>query len=56
MQLYQPQFSLIELLNGRKVEVTVFRANNGNPLSLWLLDLPGVMLEASSLFISVRSR
>ncbi|MCI3336891.1 integrase, partial [Escherichia coli] len=38
MQLYQPQFALVELLNGREVEVTAFRANNGNPLSLWLLD------------------
>ncbi|HDL7470733.1 TPA: site-specific integrase [Yersinia enterocolitica] len=52
MQLYQPQFALTELMNGRKVEVTAFRANNGNPLSLWLLDLPGVTLEASSLFIN----
>jgi integrase len=52
MQLYQPQFALIELLNGREVEVTAFRANNGNPLSLWLLDLPGVTLDASSLFIN----
>lgn len=52
MQLYQPQFALVELLNGRKVEATVFRANNGNPLSLWLLDLPGVTLNASSLFIN----
>lgn len=52
MQLYQPQFALVELLNGRKVEVTAFRSNNGNPLSLWLLDLPGVTLEASSLFIN----
>ncbi|WP_085035891.1 DUF6538 domain-containing protein, partial [Cronobacter sakazakii] len=52
MQLYQPQFALVELLNGRKVEVTAFRANNGNPLSLWLLDLPGVTLNASSLFIN----
>lgn len=52
MQLYQAQFALVELMNGRKVEVTAFRANNGNPLSLWLLDLPGVTLEASSLFIN----
>ncbi|MFO9919191.1 DUF6538 domain-containing protein, partial [Escherichia sp. WS2339] len=52
MQLYQPQFALVELLNGREVEVTAFRANNGNPLSLWLLDLPGVTLNASSLFIN----
>lgn len=52
MQLYQPQFALIELLNGREVEVTAFRANNGNPLSLWLLDLSGVTLDASSLFIN----
>ncbi|HDG9807408.1 TPA: site-specific integrase [Raoultella planticola] len=52
MQLYQPQFALIELLNGREVEVTAFRANNDNPLSLWLLDLPGVTLDASSLFIN----
>ncbi|MDE1645500.1 site-specific integrase [Klebsiella pneumoniae] len=52
MQLYQPQFALVELLNGRKVEATAFRANNGNPLSLWLLDLPGVTLNASSLFIN----
>ena len=52
MQLYQPQFALVELLNGREVEVTAFRANNGNPLSLWLLDLPGVTLDASSLFIN----
>lgn len=52
MQIYQPQFALVELLNGREVEVTVFRANNGNPLSLWLLDLPGVTLNASSLFIN----
>jgi hypothetical protein len=52
MQLYQPQFALVELLNGREVEVTAFRANNGNPLSLWLLDLPGVTLNVSSLFIN----
>lgn len=52
MQLYQPQLALVELLNGREVEVTAFRANNGNPLSLWLLDLPGVTLNASSLFIN----
>jgi hypothetical protein len=52
MQLYQPQFALVELLNGREVEVTAFRANNGNPLSLWLLDLPGVTVDSSSLFIN----
>ncbi|HDL7099331.1 TPA: site-specific integrase [Yersinia enterocolitica] len=52
MQLYQPQLALVEVLNGREVEVTAFRANNGNPLSLWLLDLPGVTLDASSLFIN----
>lgn len=52
MQLYQPQLALVKLLNGREVEVTAFRANNGNPLSLWLLDLPGVTLDASSLFIN----
>ncbi|WKA63179.1 site-specific integrase [Pectobacterium aroidearum] len=52
MQLYQPQFALVELLNGREVGVTAFRANNGNPLSLWLLDLPGVTLNKSSLFIN----
>lgn len=52
MQLYQSQFALIELLNGQEVEVTAFKVNNGNSLYLWLLDLLGVTLEASSLFIN----
>ncbi|HDL6874103.1 TPA: site-specific integrase [Yersinia enterocolitica] len=52
MQLYQPQFALMALQKGLAVEIAAFRANNGNPLALWLLDLPGVTLEASSLFIN----
>ncbi|AKE08964.1 site-specific integrase [Serratia liquefaciens] len=52
MQLYQPQFALTELQKGLAVEVTVFRANNGNPLSLWLLDLPGITFDANSLLIN----
>lgn len=41
MQLYQPQFALVELLNGREVEVTAFRANNGNPLPSGCWIYPG---------------
>ncbi|MBK4716307.1 MULTISPECIES: site-specific integrase [Tenebrionibacter/Tenebrionicola group] len=52
MQIYMPLYALNELKKGISTEITAFRANNGNPLALWLLDLPGVEVDASSLFIN----
>ncbi|EEV5746833.1 site-specific integrase [Escherichia coli] len=52
MQIYMPLHALKELKKGLSTEITAFRANNGNPLALWLLDLPGVAVDSSSLFIN----
>ncbi|MBQ5182130.1 site-specific integrase [Klebsiella variicola] len=52
MQIYMPLHALKELKKGLSTEITAFRATNGNPLALWLLDLPGVTVDSSSLFIN----
>ncbi|MDC9145094.1 hypothetical protein PSK87_03150 [Escherichia coli] len=52
MQIYMPLHALNGLKKGLSTEITAFRANNGNPLALWLLDLPGVKVDSSSLFIN----
>ncbi|GAB7448224.1 DUF6538 domain-containing protein [Enterobacter kobei] len=52
MQIYMPLHALNKLEKGLSTEITAFRANNGNPLALWLLDLPGIKVDSSSLFIN----
>lgn len=52
MQIYMPLHALNKLVKGLSTEITAFRATNGNPLALWLLDLPGVTIDSSSLFIN----
>lgn len=52
MQIYMPLHALNKLEKGLSTEITAFRATNGNPLALWLLDLPGVTVDSSSLFIN----
>lgn len=53
MPVYYQKFTLIELLKkGHAEEVCAFKANNGNPQVIYLLDLPGITLNDKSIYIN----
>ncbi|HIE4011811.1 TPA: DUF6538 domain-containing protein [Serratia marcescens] len=52
VKLLQTSYALKQLLEQGYTEEAAFRTNGGNRLSIWLMDFPGVRLDASSLFIN----
>lgn len=52
VKLLQTSYAFKQLLEQGYTEEAAFRTNGDNRLSIWLMDFPGVRLDASSLFIN----
>ncbi|TKI03798.1 site-specific integrase [Martelella alba] len=50
--LFKPGYALKDLLEQGYTEAAVFRMNGNNQFSIWLMNFPGVRLDASSLYIT----
>ncbi|EKN5921234.1 TPA: DUF6538 domain-containing protein [Yersinia enterocolitica] len=52
VRLFHTSYAFKQLLEQGYTEEVAFRTNGDNRLSIWLMDFPGVKLDASSLFIT----
>lgn len=52
VRLFQASYAFKQLLEQGYTEEVAFRTNGENRLSIWLMDFPGIRLDASSLFIT----
>lgn len=52
VRLFKPSYALKDLLEQGYTEEAVFRMNGNNQFSIWLMNFPGVRLDASSLYIT----